>query len=103
MAGWVVSPGDPETAHDQTAPLATIRANSGASSAAPLLRALAQLSKTMIMLAGEGEMGHARAVHEATGRLLTPSNEPPEASGKRDPIQRSERLKTAVGLQANNR
>jgi hypothetical protein len=75
----VVSPGDLETAGDQTAPLATIRANSGASSATPVLRALTQLSETMIMLVGEGEMGHARAVHEAIRRLLTPSSELPGA------------------------
>ena len=74
----VVSPRDLETAGDQTRHLATIRANSGASSVAPGLRALAQLSETMIMLACEGEMGHARAVHEAIGRLLIPSIEPPE-------------------------
>ena len=33
----------------------------------------------MIMLADEGEFGHACAVHEAIGKLLTSSNEPPEA------------------------
>jgi hypothetical protein len=33
----------------------------------------------MIMLASEGELGHARSVHEAIGKLLTPSNELPEA------------------------
>jgi hypothetical protein len=33
----------------------------------------------MVMLVGEGEMGHARAVHEATGRLLIPSIESTEA------------------------
>jgi hypothetical protein len=77
--GLVVSLGDSETARDQTAPLATSRANSGASSAPPVLQALAQLSETMIMLASEGELGHARAVHEAIGKLLTPSDEPPGA------------------------
>jgi len=30
------------------------------------------------MLADKGELGHARAVHEAIGKLLTPSNEQPE-------------------------
>ena len=74
----VVSPGDLETAGDQTPHLTTIRANSGASSAPHILCALAQLSETMIMLADKGELGHARAVHEAIGKLLTPSNEQPE-------------------------
>jgi hypothetical protein len=78
MAGLVVSSGDSETARDQTAPLATSGANSGASSAPHILCALAQLSETMIMLADKGEFGHARAVHEAIGKLLTPSNELPE-------------------------
>jgi hypothetical protein len=40
---------------------------------------LAQLFETMDMLVGEGELGHAGAVHEAIGKLLTSSNEPPEA------------------------
>ena len=53
-AGLVVSPGHPATVRDQTAPLATIGANSSARSGAPLLQALAQLSETMIMLADEG-------------------------------------------------
>jgi len=79
MEPLVVSTGDLETAGDPIAPLTIIRANPGASSAAPVLQALAQLSGTMIMLAGEGEMGHARAVQEAIGRLLTPSSESLEA------------------------
>jgi len=79
VTGLVVSPGHLEAAGDQTASLATIGANSSARSTAPILRALAQLSETMIMLVGEGEMGHARAVHEAIGRLLTSSSELPEA------------------------
>jgi hypothetical protein len=68
--GLVVSSGDVATPRDQTAPLATIGANSSASSATPILQALAQLSETMIMLTGAGELGHARAVHEAIGKLL---------------------------------
>lgn len=71
MAGLVVSSADLETAGDQTAPLATVCANSGASSATSVLGALAQLSETMITLVGEGEMEHARAIHQAIGRLLT--------------------------------
>ena len=95
----VVSPGDLETARDQTAPLATIRANSGASSAPQLLQALTQLSETMLMLVGEGEMEHARAVHEAIGRLLTPCSEPPELPSS----QRCEMLKIGVALQTDIR
>jgi hypothetical protein len=75
----VVSPEDSEAAGDQTFSLATIRADSGASSGAAVLHALAQLCETMVMLVGEGEMGHARAVHEAIGRLLIPSIESTEA------------------------
>ena len=89
MVGSVVSPKDLETAGDQTATLATVGAKSRARSATPILRALAQLSETMIMLAGEGEMGHARAVHEAIGRLLTPGGAPPEVRSR----QRCETLK----------
>jgi hypothetical protein len=81
-AGLVVSPGNLEAAGDQTAPVATIGANSSANSPLPVLRALAQLSETMIMLVCEGEMGHARAVHEAIGKLLNYSNEPTEARTK---------------------
>jgi hypothetical protein len=66
--GLVVSPGDWEAARDQTALLATSAANSRASSAPLVLQALAQLSKTMIILASEGELGGARTVHEAIGR-----------------------------------
>jgi hypothetical protein len=58
----------------------------------------------MIMLAGEGEMGAARAVHEAIGRLLTPSSEPPEAHPANvisPPC--SERVKIGVALQADIR
>jgi hypothetical protein len=76
VAPLVVSPGDLETADDQTPHLATIRAKSGASSAPPFLRALAQLSTTMIMLAGAGELGYARAVHEMMGKLLNWTNPP---------------------------
>jgi hypothetical protein len=43
------------------------------------LQALAQLSEIMIILADEGELEHARAVHEAIGKLLIPSNEPWDA------------------------
>ena len=95
----VVSPEDLETVGDKTPHLATVGANSSASSAAPVLRALAQLSETMIMLAGEGEMGHARVVHEATGRLLTPSSELPDVRTPR----RCEPLKIGVALQADIR
>jgi len=92
--GLVVSPGDLAPVRDQTPHLATIGANSSASSAAPVLRALAQLSETMIMLAGEGEMGHARAVHEAIGRLLTSSSDSPEAPPANVvPPQYSERVR----------
>jgi hypothetical protein len=72
MAGLVVSPGDLTLVGDQTAPLATIGANSSASSATPILQALAQLSGTMIMLTEAGELGFARAVHEAIGKVLIP-------------------------------
>jgi hypothetical protein len=92
-----------EAAGDQTALLATVGANSGASSAVAVLRALAQLSETMIMLAGEGQMGHARAVHDAIGRLLTPSSEPPEARCANVIPQQFERLKIGVAVQANIR
>ena len=78
MTGLVVSSGDSGTARDQTAPLATSGANSGASSVPHILCELAQLSETMIMLADKWELGHARAIHEAIGKLLTPSNELPE-------------------------
>jgi hypothetical protein len=97
--GLDASSEDLDAAGDQTAPLATIRANSGATSATTVLRALAQLSETMIMLASEGEMGHAQAVHEAIGRLLTPSIEPPEVRS----CQRCETLKIGVALQADIR
>jgi hypothetical protein len=40
-----------------------------------MLEVLAQLSGTMIMLAGAGEPACARAVHEAIGKLLYPNNE----------------------------
>jgi hypothetical protein len=79
MPPLIVSQGDLVTTRDQTARLATSRANSDVSSGAPVLRALAQLSETMNVLVGEGELGHARAVHEAIGKLLTSSNEPLEA------------------------
>jgi hypothetical protein len=47
----------------------------------------------MIMLAGEGGMGHARVVHEAIGRLLTPSSELPGARHVNVIPQYVERLK----------
>ena len=75
VTGLVVSSGDLGTVRDQTPHLATIRANSGASSEAPMLQALAQLSETMILLTGAGELGYARAVHEVIGKLLTQRNE----------------------------
>jgi hypothetical protein len=40
----------------------------------PVVRALAQLSETMIMLADAGELGYARAIHEVIGRLLLPDD-----------------------------
>jgi hypothetical protein len=58
------------TARDQTPRLETSVADSVDSTAPPLLRALAQLSDTLVMLAGAGEVGHARVVHEAMGKLL---------------------------------
>ena len=67
----VISPVDLTPVRDQTPHLATVGANSSARSGAPILQALAQLSETMVMLAGEGEMEHARAVHETIGSLLT--------------------------------
>jgi hypothetical protein len=45
----------------------------------PRFAGLAQLREVMIVLVSEGELGHARAVQEAVGRLLSPSNEPLEA------------------------
>lgn len=74
MAGLVVSPGDLATARDQTGPLATVGANSSARSGAPILQAVAQLSETMIMLTEAGELGLARAVHEAIGKMLIRSD-----------------------------
>lgn len=95
----VVSSEDLTPIRDQTPHLATAGANSSASSAAPVLRALAQLSETMSMLAGEGEMAHARVVHEAIGRLLTPSSELPDVQTPRC----CEPLKIGVALQADIR
>jgi len=69
--GLVVSPGDLATVRDQTAPLATVGANSSARSTAPVMQALAQLSGTMLMLAEADELDHARAIHETIGRLLS--------------------------------
>jgi hypothetical protein len=88
MTGSVVSPGILETAGDQTAPFETPGADSGDSSASPILRALVHLSETMIMLASEGELGHARAVHEAIGQLLTRQGSAPR---ERDPSKLAER------------
>ena len=76
VTGLVVSRGTLGTPGGQTALLATSGAISGDASTAPVLQALGQLSETMIMLVGEGELGHARAVHEVIGKLLT--SEPPE-------------------------
>lgn len=69
-APLVVSPGDLATVRDQTSHVETSVADSVDSTASPVLRALAQLSGTLIMLAGAGEVGHARVVHEAIGKLL---------------------------------
>lgn len=71
-SGLVVSSGDLTTNRDQTAPLETSVTDSVDSTAPPILRALAQLSGTLLMLAGAGEVGHARAVHEVIGKLLGP-------------------------------
>jgi hypothetical protein len=76
MAGLVVSPGDLETAGDQTAPLEASVTDSVNSTAPLVVRALAQLSGTLIMLAEAGEVGHARAVHDAIGKLLAPQESP---------------------------
>ena len=81
-SGLVVSPQDLETVGDQTPHLATIRANSGASSEAPILQALAQLSGTMIMLAESGELDYARAVHETIGKLLIRNDGQGETAGR---------------------
>jgi hypothetical protein len=68
----VVSSGDLATVRDQTPHVETSVADSVDSTAPPVVRALAQLSATLIMLASAGEVGHARVVHEAIGRLLPP-------------------------------
>ncbi|MCK6588523.1 MAG: hypothetical protein L6Q76_13170 [Polyangiaceae bacterium] len=70
-SGLVVSPGDLATVRDQTAPFATSVADSVDRTAPPVVRALAQLSDTLLMLAGAGEVEQARVVHEAIGKLLT--------------------------------
>jgi hypothetical protein len=72
MAGLVVSSGDLATVRDQRPPLETSIADSVDSTAPSVVRALAQLSGTLIMLAGAGEVGRARVVHEAIGKLLAP-------------------------------
>ena len=72
MARLVVSPGDRETVRDQRPPLETSVADSVDSTAPPVVRALAQLSGTLIMLADAGEIEHAQAVHEVIGKLLVP-------------------------------
>jgi len=64
--------GAPEAVRDQTPHVETSVAGSVDSTAPPVIRALAQLSATLIMLATAGEVGHARAVHEAIGELLPP-------------------------------
>jgi hypothetical protein len=68
----VVSPGDLETVRDQRPRLETSVADSVDSIAPPVVRALAELSGTLIMLAGAGEVGPARVVHDAIGKLLAP-------------------------------
>ena len=71
-SGLVVSARDLETVRDQRQPLETSVADSVNSTAPPIIRALAQLSGTLLMLVGAGEVGHARVVHDAIGKLLTP-------------------------------
>lgn len=88
----VVSPEDSEAAGDQTVPLATICADSGASSGAAVLHALAQLCETMVMLVGEGEMGHARAVHEAIGCCASPCLCNPRPKARRQGASRCRSL-----------
>lgn len=68
----VVSSEDLTPVRDQTPHLATVSANSSARSAAPVLQALAQLSRTMILLIGAGEAERARVAHDAIGKLLVP-------------------------------
>jgi hypothetical protein len=75
MGGLVVSPRDLATVRDQTPHVETSVADSVDSTAPAVVRALVQLSETMIMLAGAGEVAHARAVHEMIGRLLTTPDE----------------------------
>lgn len=70
MGPLVVSSGDLMTVRDQTQHLETSVADSVDSTAPPILRALAQLSGTLLMLTEAGEVGHARVVHEAIGKLL---------------------------------
>jgi hypothetical protein len=70
MAPLVVSPGDLATVRDETPHVETSVADSVDSTAPPVVRALAQLSATLIMLASAGEVGHARVVHDAIGKLL---------------------------------
>jgi hypothetical protein len=68
----VVSSGDLATVRDQTPHVETSAADSVDSTVPPVVRALAQLSGTLIMLANAGEVGHARVVHDAIGKLLAP-------------------------------
>ena len=72
MAGLVVSPGDLATVRDQRPPFETSVADSVGSTAPAVVRALVQLSGTLLMLVGAGEVGHARVVHDTIGKLLTP-------------------------------
>jgi len=71
-SGLVVSSRDLATVRDQRPPLETSVTDSVDSTAPPVVRALAQLSGTLIMLAGAGEVGRARVVHDAIGKLLAP-------------------------------
>jgi hypothetical protein len=70
MGRLVVSSRDLATVRDQTLHVETSVADSVDSTAPPVVRALVQLSDTLIMLAGAGEMGSARLVHEVIGKLL---------------------------------
>jgi dihydropteroate synthase len=67
----VASSRDLEAIRDQTPHVETSVADSVDSTAPPVVRALVQLSATLIMLVSAGEVGHALAVHHAIGKLLT--------------------------------
>ena len=74
-SGLAVSLEALETVREQRPPLETSVTDSVGSMAPAFVRALVHLYETMIMLAGAGEVAHARAVHEMIGRLLTTPDE----------------------------